>query len=181
MKIIITESQYNRILKEEEEITSKFGDKMKDTIWNMGSINAQKYLGGYKNYVKIMFDGNINKFFEETGIEPYIISQDGLNMYIHDSLVDVLNLKPMGKGNYRLLGDFVWTSGGINYKMTVTLNPVEGRFVNNTSRLKDNKYWKVSGSSGDHGWGSGYYTKKQTIGKRGRQQVFKQIIDRFGL
>jgi hypothetical protein len=169
------------MFEQEEESALKFNNKLKDSLWSMDVNTAQKYVGGYKNYVNIMFDGDVNKFFEEIGLPPYYIPKHGMEMYIHDAIIDVLGLRPTGQKNTKYLGKFSWKSGGINYEVTATVRPVEGVVIHDTSPLKNNKYWKVSGNSGDHGWGSMYYTKKQTIGKRGRQEVFKQIINRFGL
>jgi len=173
-------SRIKSLLFEQEEETSKFGDKMKDMLWSMDINRAQRYVGGYKNYVDIMFDGDIDNFFEEKGIEPYYITDDGMNMYLHDAFIDVLGLRPTGWRNGRKLDSFTWKRAGINYRLDVTLIPTDPNDFFN-SPLKDGKYWKVIGRSGDYGWGFPFTTKRQTIGKRGRQQIFKQIIDRFGL
>ena len=174
-------SRIKSLLFEQEEESSKFGDKMKDTLWSMGMNAAQRYVGGYKNYLDIMFDGDIDKFFEETGVAPYYITDDGMDMYIHDIFIDILGLRPIGFKNGRILGYFPWKSVGMNYKVTVVVYPLDkNRFVI-PSALKGQDYWKVTGNSGDPGWGLPHYNKRQTIGKRGRQQIFKQIISRFGL
>jgi len=39
----------------------------------------------------------------------------------------------------------------------------------------------VVGTSGDSGFGYGFINKRNTLGKRYRQQIFKQIIDKFEL
>jgi hypothetical protein len=181
MKLNEEISRIKSLLFEQEEETSKFGDKMKDALWTMDVNTAQRYVGGYKNYLDIMFDGDIDKFFEEKEIKPYHITQDGMDMYLHDVFVDVIGLRPTGWKGGRTLGSFTWKSAGTNYKVTVVTYPLDkNRFVI-PSELKSEDYWKVTGNSGDSGWGLPYYNKRQTIGKRGRQQVFKQIIDRFGL
>jgi hypothetical protein len=37
------------------------------------------------------------------------------------------------------------------------------------------------GSSGDYGFGHHFINKRNTLGKRYRQQIFKQIIEKYGL
>lgn len=169
------------IFEQEEETISKFNNPMKDSLWAMDVHSAQKYVGGYKNYIDIMFDGDIDKYFEELGQEKYYISNDGMSMYINDVFVDVLGLRPTGWKNGRYLGSFTWKSAGMNYRVDIDLIPVEGVYFNPGERQKNNKWWKVIGKSGDSGWGYSFISKKNTIGKRGRQQIFKQIIERFGL
>lgn len=169
------------LYEQEEETTSKFNNPMKDRLWAMDVNVAQKYVGGYKNYIDIMFDGDVDKYFEELRQEKYYITEDGMDMYINDTFVDILGLRPTGYKNGRVLGPFKWKSAGMNYRITVVLYPLTpDRFVV-PSPLKDHKWWKVTGTSGDSGWGLPYFTKRQTIGKRGRQQIFKQIIEKFGL
>jgi hypothetical protein len=110
--------------------------------------------------------------------EVFKISNDGMTMYINDNIVNILEKYALPtQSNYTnrkeiLLGDFTWTSGGINYKFTAYIYP---RVIN------DEKWWRVLGSSGDSGFGWGWITKRNLIGKRGRKQIFKQIIDRFDL
>jgi hypothetical protein len=48
-------------------------------------------------------------------------------------------------------------------------------------RLHDQTYYKVLGASGDSGFGYSFITKKNTLGVRYRQQIFKQIIDKYDL
>jgi hypothetical protein len=39
----------------------------------------------------------------------------------------------------------------------------------------------VVGTSGDSGFGYSFINKRNTLGKRARQQIFKQIIDKYNL
>lgn len=181
MSLINEISRIKSLLFEQEEETSKFGNKLKDLLWSMDVNAGQKYVGGYKNYIDIMFDGDIDKFFEEKGIKPYYITQDGMDMYLHESFVDVLGLRPIGWKDGRILGSFTWKSRGTNYRLDVTLIPKVGTSFGQPGDFDRQKYWRVIGRSGDSGWGFPYMRKRETIGKRGRQQIFKQIIDRFKL
>lgn len=124
---------------------------------------------GVDNVVKIF--GGIKNYLIETGKEPFTITNDGMTMYVDPLVASQLNLVSVG-GDFRL-GDYRWTSGGANYKFTAYLYPL----TNNGKVVK----WKVIGSSGDYGFGYSWITKKNTIGKRGRTQIFKQIIDKYKL
>lgn len=168
------------ILEQEEETISKFNNPMKDNLWAMDVHTAQKYVGGYKNYIDIMFDGDIDKYFEELGQKKYYIPNNGMEMYINDAFIDVLGLRPTGWKNSRELGAFTWTSGGMNYRIDVFVTPTPRSYFG-LEQPEDQKFWRVIGKSGDSGWGFPFILKKHTIGKRGRQQIFKQIIERFGL
>lgn len=168
------------IFEQEEETISKFNIPLKDSLWAMDVHTAQKYVGGYKNYIDIMFDGDINKYFEELGQEKYYIPNNGMEMYINDAFIDVLGLRPTGWKNSLKLGAFRWKSGGVDYRVDVFVVSTPSNYLG-PERLKDQKFWRVIGSSGDSGWGFPFISNKNTIGKRGRQQIFKQIIERFGL
>jgi hypothetical protein len=41
--------------------------------------------------------------------------------------------------------------------------------------------YRVVGTSGDFGFGYSFITKRNTLGKRNRQQIFSQIMDKYGL
>ena len=43
------------------------------------------------------------------------------------------------------------------------------------------KTWRVVGSSGDHGFGYPWISRRNTLGKRARLQIFKQIINKYNL
>ncbi len=97
-------------------------------------------------------------------------------MYIDDFIIQSLglNVRTFFNNEEVNLGDFRWTSRGMNYKFTSDARA----FV---SQNNGQKLWRVVGSSGDSGFGYSYIPQRHVIGKRGRQQIFKQIIDKFGL
>lgn len=110
-----------------------------------------------------------------TPLEPYRISSEP-NLYIDDSVVQALEgILPDTRAGQKekRLGDFTWTSGGMRYKFTATLYPI--------TYANGKKMWRVIGNSGDHGFGYSWITKRNTLGKRARTQIFKQIIDRYNL
>ena len=166
-------------INEQEEEVSKL-QKLKDSLKKMDFATASRYVGGPKQYINILFDGDINKYFEENNLLPYYITKDGMNMYISDAIVQTMNIPDSGWRGEKKIGDFVWKSGGFDFKLTASLVPQSSGYIT-VDGYNDQKMWRVVGNSGSHGWGHGFYTKRETIGKRGRQQIFKQIIDKFGL
>ena len=163
-------------------INEQFKD---DKVVIRGLINdfgldvAIKYIGNLDGVVKFGYDNNLEEFAKDNNIKLVFISDGGLNMYIHDLVIKSLNLdsdKRFGKDE-KLLGDFKWVSGGFPFKFTARVRP----FISQTPPLSGQKLWRVLGTCGDHGFGYAFITKRDTIGKRGRAQIFKQIIEKFNL
>lgn len=151
---------------------------LKSIIDDFGVKDAIKYAGGVKDYIDIMFDGDVKKYFEDRNLNAYYITKNGMDMYLSDDLVSVLDLSNSGKD--KLLGDFVWKSSGIRFKITAFLKEQSKGYIQ-PEGFQEQKMWRVMGKSGDSGWGFPFLTKRETIGVRGRQQVFKQIIQKLGL
>ncbi len=171
------EGQIKKILREETEQEvdkkSNLKNKLKNIVDEFGIDQAIKIVGGRENYIKIFYDGDLKNFFKESGINPYYMSSEP-NLFLDNMLVQLMEL-PEGRLNRKekSLGDFRWTSGGISYRFTASLYPItysDGR-----------KVWRVVGHSGDSGFGYSYITKRNTLGKRVRLQIFKQIIDKYDL
>jgi len=157
-----------KVLKEE---TLK--DTLQDIIDNEDLETATKLVGGAENLVNILYDGDLKRYYEENNLEPYRISSDA-NLYIDDLIVQSLDLPEIHRPRpEKELGDFRWTSGGINYKFTAKL------YLMNYASGK--KMWRVVGTSGSHGFGYAFISKKETLGKRARAQIFQQIIDKYNL
>jgi hypothetical protein len=103
------------------------------------------------------------------------MSTDRMNLYIHKALVDELGLKDIGWAgrNEKELGKFAYGSkNGLRYAFNATLAP---------TRLHNQNYYRVVGTSGDSGFGYSFINKKNILGIRYRQQIFKQIIDKYDL
>ena len=156
---------------ENKKLSAK--DKLKTIADNFGLDYAAKAVGGIDNYVRIAFDGDLKKFYQESGVEPYRISSEP-NLYIDDLIVKMLDLPDTDyTKKEKVLGKFSWTSGGIRYQFN--------------ARLSLNEYasgkimWRVVGTSGDSGFGYGFISTRNTLGKRARMQIFKQIIDTYKL
>ena len=173
MKYIITESQYNFLLNEQEEQENPLKNKLR----SMCLEKFSKLVGGINNVIDKIYDGDIIKFSEETTTPIAYMSTDGMNLYLHEALVNELELENLNSytnfSNPKTLGKFRYGSkNDIQYAFTANLE---------RARLNDQKYYKVVGSSGDSGFGYNYITKRNTLGKRYRQQIFKQIIDKYDL
>jgi hypothetical protein len=162
------QEQIRKVLEEE-----KVKDKLQQLVNNQELEMAIKLIGGPENLVKILYDGDLKKYYQENDIQPYYISSEP-NLFIDDLLVHVLDLpETNGSRPEKQLGDFRWTSQGMNYRFTarlILINYASGK-----------KVWRVVGSSGDHGFGYSFISKRNTLGKRARIQIFKQIIDKYNL
>jgi len=171
-KYVINESVI-KILREENEEKSSIKKQLQNLIDNIGINRAKIAVGGSKNLVEILYDGDLKKYFQENNIEPYYISSEP-NLFIDDLLVHVLDLpETNGSRTEKQLGDFRWTSQGMNYRFTARLIPIRYE--------SGKKVWRVVGSSGDHGFGYSFITKRNTLGKRARMQIFDQIIHKLNL
>ena len=130
---------------------------------------------GIENLIKIVYDGDLIKFSEDTTTPIAYFSTDGMNLYLHEALVNSLGLEDMTwlSRSEKKLGKFVYGSkNGHRYAFTASLTP---------TTLNNQPYYKVVGTSGDSGFGYGFINQKNVLGKRYRGQIFKQIIDKYGL
>ena len=165
-----------RIIREEFEEKKSVKDKLRDLIDKFGLAAASKYVGGAKEVIKIAYDDDIKKYAEENRIKLVRITDDGMNMYIDDMVVELMGLPTATfmSSDEKSLGNFVWTSGGMKYKFTARVRS----FKSSVYHLKT---WRVVGTSGSYGFGYSFINKKETLGKRARLQIFKQIIDKYNL
>jgi hypothetical protein len=173
MRYIITEQQLNDIPEEEP---SK-GKTVRRLVQDIGLTEVAEIMGGIDRVIELGYNGDLIKFSEETTTPIVYLATDGMNLYLHTALVDQLGLEnvnssPSTFSRPKTLGKFTYgTKNDIPYAFTANLEPTR----------RDNIYYKVVGSSGDSGFGYGYITKRNTLGKRYRQQIFKQIIDKYDL
>jgi hypothetical protein len=169
-----------RIIKEEtdqDDNNSRLKDKLKSVTNELGFENAFKMVGGIKNYVKIVYDGDLKSFFKQNGIDPYLIVDEYYwqdktipNMYISEFLINELNIDTNDLGS---LGTFKWGPKKNPYVAFCDLNTVREKFNNGFN------YYRVKGRG--YGKQFGYGNTSQTIGKTYRKQIFKQIIDKYDL
>ena len=170
MKYIITEQQLNDIPEEEP---SK-GKTVRRLVQDIGLTEVVEIMGGIDRVIELGYNGDLIKFSEETTTPIAYMSTDGMNLYLHEALINELGLEnanfPSGP---KTLGKFRYGSkNDLQFAFTANLE---------RARLHDQQYYRVVGSSGDSGFGYSYITKRNTLGKRYRQQIFKQIIDKYNL
>jgi hypothetical protein len=165
MNYIISESSLQRILTIESA-----SPRLKEKLIKLGYKLGSEVVGSIQKYVDLAFDGDIFEFSKESGINMVEFSDDKLNMYINDLLVNNLDLKMGHSTQMKNLGEFKYKSAGGNYTMSVSLIKVPG-----TDR------GKVIGVSGDYGWGYSFITTRNTYGLRVRTQIFNQVIEKYDL
>ena len=173
MSIIVNMKDLIRKILREQTESKK--DAIKSMIKKSGLETAAKVMGGVDSLIKILYDGDMIKFSEETNTPLAYMSLDKMNLYLHEALVNELALKDTqwGSRNEKELGKFAYGSkNGLKYAFSATLTP---------SRLHDQKYYRVVGTSGDSGFGYSFINKRNILGKRYRQQIFNQIIDKYKL
>jgi len=149
-------------------------DALKSMLQQSGIEVTSKLMGGIDNLINVLYDGDVMKFSEDTHTPLAYMSVDEMNLYLHSALVDKLGLE---NANFfsreKTLGKFRFGSKNSHlYAFTANLIP---------ARLHDQPYYRVVGTSGDSGFGYGFINKRNTLGKRYRQQIFKQIIDKYNL
>ena len=160
-------------------IRDELVNNLRDQIKTLGVSEVCKLIGGGETLLKVAFNGDLKEFYKSTGFVPYKFDSTGENMYIDNLLIESLNLDDVSNQRYdsgKKLGDFRWTSGGMNYKVnTILSSPFKS--------INGQELRRVIGRSGDSGFGDSYagISKKNTIGKRGRTQIFKQIIEKYKL
>jgi hypothetical protein len=110
---------------------------------------------------------------EAPDIDYPTITTDTYNMYMTTNAVKYLlnkenrNIETEPKPKFIQYKNMRWVSGGMTYTLSVEIY-----------QRGENK-WGVRGMCGDSGWGYVWLTKRQTIGKRGKKQIFNQIMSEF--
>ena len=147
-------------------------ERLQQKLREVGIDRGPKLVGGIQNYVKIMFGGDIEKFFKENDIEPYYFSPDKMRMYIHDVIVQTIGFEDASRfsGTDKKIGPIPYKKDGMTYRFNANLVP---------ANFTGKNYWKVVGTSGDYGFGYNFLSKKHTMGIRNRTSIYKAIIDRY--
>ena len=166
-----------RIIREEvaEPKKSSVKDSLQQMINDDGVMSAAELVGGLNNLIKTVYGGNIKEFSKGTGTKLAWISIDGARMFIHEVLIDELGLEDTSwlSRPEKKLGDFRFgPKNGTQYKFTSRVVP---------TTINGQPYYKVVGTSGDSGFGYGWISQKNLLGKRYRGQIFQQIIDKYNL
>jgi len=149
-------------------------DLLLKMIKEFGVKYPSELVGSTNKLINFLFKGDLREFYKKTNTKPYVITNNNLTMCIDDVIISTLHL-PNGflKGEVHL-GNFVWYSQGSNYSVKVFARPY-------TSKIDGQKKWRVMGVCGDYGFGYAFISQKNTIGVRGRTQIYKQIIEQYQL
>lgn len=152
-------------------------EKLSEIVNKFGVPSAVKAVGGLERYVKLMHNGDLKLFYEQSKLLPYKMSKDGMSLYIDDLIVQLHGFEDRRFSTIReskKLGDFRYGSKNyLVYRFTAEIHPMKME--------NGQKMWRVVGTSGDSGFGYGFITKRNTLGIRHRTQIYKQIIERFNL
>ena len=152
-------------------------EKLSEIVNKFGVSSAVKAVGGLERYVKLMHNGDLKLFYEQSKLLPYKMSKDGMSLYIDDLIVQLHGFEDRRFSTIReskKLGDFRYGSKDyLSYRFTAEIHPMKME--------NGQKMWRVVGTSGDSGFGYGFITKRNTLGIRHRTQIYNQIIDRFNL
>lgn len=158
--------------------TQKTNKNLKPTLLEMvekyGVPNVVRYIGGSNNLINLAYDGDIDKFLNETGTKIRFTT-NRMSMYLPDSLVQWLGFedKPYRQNKEKVLGVFSYGKNGAKYRFDASLQ----RTVFGDGRVE----WRVVGTSGSYGFGYSFLTKRETMGIRARTQIFKDIITKLKL
>ena len=161
-----------KILKEETEEPSD--NDLKGLYNEIGWHQIERMFGSVSNYIKMVYDRNLKEFYKNENVRPYYIREGNeVNMYFDDNLVQHLNLEDFNEYEKKL-GKFKFgRKNDTQYSIDARLqkvNHVDGKVV-----------WKVVGMSGSSGFGYSFITKRETLAKTYRNQIYQQIIDKYNL
>ena len=162
-----------KILKEETEEPSD--NDLKGLYNEIGWYQIERMFGSVSNYIETVYGGNLKEFYKNESVRPYYIKSgdNPPNMYFDDSLVEHLNLEDFGKDEKKL-GKFKFgKKNGNQYSLDARLRKIN---YSNGSVA-----WKVVGISGSSGFGYSFITKRDTLGKTYRNQIYQQIVDKYNL
>ena len=166
-----------RILREEvaEPKKNSVKDSLRQMIDDSGAMSAAEFVGGIDNLVNLLHGGDLKSFYKENNLSPYKYNLSGTDMYIDDLLVRHMASPLHHTKKEMSLDKFSYGSkNGIKYRFDAR---VDGPRMGSDGQL----WWRVIGTSGDSGFGYGYISQKNTLGKKYRQQIFQQIIDKYNL
>lgn len=164
-----------KVLKEEtEEPQVSSAEKAKRIADKLGIEKAFEMFGGSKRYIDIVYGGDVKEFYKHETIKPYNIKEGNeVNMYFDDTIVQYLNLEDF-RQNEKVLGKFKFgNKKGTQYSFDARLRKV--------NYSNGNVVWKVVGMSGSHGFGYSGISKRETLGKTYRKQIYQQIVDKYNL
>jgi hypothetical protein len=179
-------------------------DKLKEIAKKYGIDNAVKAVGNMDRYLKIMWDGDINKYYQETQLSPYKLSDDGMTLYIDDLIVQIIGFKDVTfrafKGAKSIGGFRYGNKDSLKKACLIKIYPIQ---MDNGQQM-----WRVAGircslcqqSNGlvlyidddecvpidcrtefIQGFGYEGIKKRNELCLKHRTQIYNQIIERFNL
>jgi len=86
MSIIVNMKDLIRKILREQTESKK--DAIKSMIKKSGLETAARVMGGVENLIKILYDGDLIKFSEDTTTPLAYMSLDRMNLYLHKALFD---------------------------------------------------------------------------------------------
>ena len=162
-------------------IPNKLVNKLRDQVKSLGIKEVSNLVGGFDTLLKVAFNDDLKEFYKTTGYVPYTIDEvDGGRMHIDKILIDRLNLedKPHWIDEEKKLGHFIFgTKNGPKYTFNARAT---GKVIDSRN---GQEFMQVAGMCVDLDLGFGYsdLKQKEMLGKRGRNQIFKQIIEKYNL
>ena len=173
----LKKAAYLRLFESEQEQDSAgLAKQIKRVLKDKGVEYASEFFGGMENLLNWAYDGDLEKFAKDNDIKLVNFSSDGLMLLIDEFLVKKMKLKARPfDGNIRLeLGKFSYGPKSSPYKVNAYL-------IKTPSRYPWGDYYRVIAIGGDYGFGFYGITQRNTLGKKYRQQIYNQIIDKYKL
>ena len=93
MNVVTNMSQKETIRRILREETNSKKDAVLSMIKNSGLTATAKIIGGIENVVNLVYDGDLIKFSEDTTTPIVYMSTDGMNLYLHEGLVNQLGFE----------------------------------------------------------------------------------------
>jgi hypothetical protein len=189
VKFIISENQISNVLarigivqerarlfeSKKDQDFSGLAKQIKRVLKDKGLEYALDFFGGKDNLVNLAYGGDFEKFALDQNIPLVELSPDKKTLTIHEYIVSKLKLK---KGsllnNQPPLGRFRYGPKSEDYVVDAYLNKIPR--VTPTG-----DYYRIIAVGGDYGFGFFGISQKNTLGVRYREQIYKQIIDKYKL
>lgn len=162
---------------EQEQDSAGLAKQIKRVLKEKGVQYAVDFFGGMENLLNWAYDGDLEKFAKDNDIKLVDFSSDGLMLLIQEFVVKKMKLKARPfDGNIRLeLGKFSYgPKSSQSYRVNAYLTKIPKRYP-------WGDYYRVIAIGGDYGFGFYGITQRNTLGKKYRQQIYNQIIDKYKL
>lgn len=174
----LKKESYAQLFESEEDLDSSgLAKQIKRVLKDKGVRYALDFFGGMENLLNWAYDGDFEKFAKDNDIKMVDFSSDGLMLSIHEFLVKKMKLKARNFGGIIQLelGKFAYgPKSSQSYRVNAYLTKIPKRYP-------WGDYYRVIAIGGDYGFGFYGITQRNTLGKKYRQQIYNQIIDKYKL